>query len=234
MTLQVIFERSGLLCCSPGGRSSKDFDIYFQITTQGLPNTCSVYWAFEAPVIMLKLFWLIKSINRKHFSVLGAHAFSGQEHRVFSFSCVSTPGSAPSGVLSVLFSDTVRLQECDFPLRAAGDHISVSFSLFYFPMQKSLKMMSRISSAPTRPVIRPRLVTAKRTPSAARARSVSRYRWYWARAAAHRCRWARWRACVRVGAPNRGSPHLQRKLISECEEPLEENYKDKDALGRLP
>lgn len=83
MTLQVIFERSGLLCCSPGGRSSKDFDIYFQITTQGLPNTCSVYWAFEAPVIMLKLFWLIKSINRKHFSVLGAHAFSGQEHRVF-------------------------------------------------------------------------------------------------------------------------------------------------------
>lgn len=79
-------------------------------------------------------------------------------------------------------------------------------------MQKSLKMISRISSAPTRPVIRPRLTRANRTPSAARARSMSRYRWYWARAAKHCCRWALWRAWVRVGAQDRGLPHLERKL----------------------
>lgn len=103
MTLQVIFERSGLLCCSPGGRSSKDFDIYFQITTQGLPNTCSVYWAFEAPVIMLKLFWLIKSINRKHFSVLGAHAFSGQEQSFFFQLCVDAWLSAQQCPFSPVF-----------------------------------------------------------------------------------------------------------------------------------
>lgn len=47
--------------------------------------------------------------------------------------------------------------------------------VLYFPMQKSLKMISRISSGPTRPVILPRLVRAKRTPSAARARSKSLY-----------------------------------------------------------
>lgn len=85
----------------------------------------------------------------------------------------------------------------------------------YFPMQKSLKMMSRISSAPTRPVIRPKLVRAKRTPSAARARSASRYRRYWARAATHCCKWALWRAWVREGAPHRGSPHLGRVLQNE-------------------
>lgn len=93
-------------------------------------------------------------------------------------------------------------------------YIQLMFSLppfFYFPMQKSLKIMSRISSAPTLPVIRPRLVSANRTPSAARARSMSRYCWYWARAATHCCRWALWRAWVRVGAPDRGSPHLERK-----------------------
>lgn len=81
--------------------------------------------------------------------------------------------------------------------------------LLYFPMQKSLKIMSRISSAPTRPVIRPRLVRASRTPSAARARSTSRYRWYWARAAQHCCRWALWRAWVTLGAPTRGSAQLE-------------------------
>lgn len=121
MTLQVI-------CCSPGEQSSKDFDIYFQMTTQGLPNTCWVYWAFEAPVIMLKLFWLIKSINRKHFSVLGAHAFSGQEHRVFSFSCarVSTPGPAPSCLLSVLFSAGMR-----FSSQSRRSHICQFFTLLF-------------------------------------------------------------------------------------------------------
>lgn len=81
--------------------------------------------------------------------------------------------------------------------------------LLYFPMQKSLKIMSRISSAPTRPVIRPRLVRASRTPSAARARSMSRYHWYWARAAQHCCRWALWRAWVKLGAPTRGSAQLE-------------------------
>lgn len=86
------------------------------------------------------------------------------------------------------------------------------YSSDYLPMQKSLKMISRISSAPTRPVIRPRLVRANLTPSAASARSMSRYRWYWARAAKHSCRWALWRAWVRVGAPDRGSPHLERKF----------------------
>ena len=86
------------------------------------------------------------------------------------------------------------------------------YSSNYFPMQKSLKMISRISSAPTRPVILPRLVRANRTPSAARARSMSRYCWYCARAVKHCCRWALWRAWVRVGAPDRGSPHLERKL----------------------
>lgn len=85
------------------------------------------------------------------------------------------------------------------------------FLFFHLPMQKSLKIMSRISSAPTRPVIRPRLVSASRTPSAARARSTSRYLWYCARAATQCCRWALCRAWVSVGAPDRGSPHLQRK-----------------------
>lgn len=93
--------------------------------------------------------------------------------------------------------------------KAGWYHAYIVFSLLYFPMQKSLKIMSRISSAPTRPVIRPRLVRASRTPSAARARSTSRYRWYWARAARHCCRWALWRAWVKLGAPTRGSAQLQ-------------------------
>lgn len=181
-------------------------------------------------------FRLIKSISRKQTCLCLGNGRILQPRTwgfiFFNSNCALKPGAMPSCILLVLFSDTVGLQECSFPLGAAHDHISVSFSHIYFPMQKSLKMMSRISSTPTRPVIRPRLVTAKRTPSAARARSVSRYSWYWARAATHCCRWALWRACVRVGAPNRGSPHLQRKLISNCEDSLEKNYKD--ALGRLP
>lgn len=181
MTLQVIFEKIWAVILQP----RRPIFTYQRLSTSIFKRrlkACQTLVRYIGPLRHLSscsnYFGLIKSINRKHFSVLGAHAFGGQEHRVFSFSCdcVSTPGPAPSCVLSLLFSDTVRLQECSFPLRAAGDRISVSFSLIYFPMQKSLKMMSRISSAPTRPVIRPRLVTAKRTPSAARARSVSRYR----------------------------------------------------------
>lgn len=181
-------------------------------------NTCPAHGASEAPVITLKLFCLLKSINRKQtFLCLGSRAILQPRTWISYFLlllCLEAWRTAEA--VPFFFTDTLGPNKNAAFLPEQANITCIScfrcYSSDYFPMQKSLKMISRISSAPTRPVIRPRLVRANRTPSAARARSMSRYRWYWARAAKHCCRWALWRAWVRVGAPDRGSPHLERKL----------------------
>lgn len=150
------------------------------------------------------------STEKKHFCEWSC----SQEHKFnfFYSCCASKPGTMPR---LWLYWCSGTKQERSLPLEQSDITCFSYFRCYssdYFPMQKSLKMISRISSAPTLPVIRPRLVRANRTPSAARARSMSRYRWYWARAAKHCCRWALWRAWVRVGALDRGSPHLERKF----------------------
>lgn len=81
----------------------------------------------------------------------------------------------------------------------------------YFPMQKSLKITSKISSVPTFPVILPKQLRLKRSPSAASARSMSLYLWYWLKDSMLFCRLVRWRVWVRLGLPTRGSAHLERK-----------------------
>lgn len=145
-------------------------------------------------------------------TVLCESSCSPKSWMQFLYSCCALkPGTVPRLWLC-WYSGTKW--EGSLPLGYADIRCFSCFCCYfiYFPIQKSLKMISSISSAPTLPVIRPRLVSANRTPSAAKARSMSRYLWYWARAAQPCCRWALWRAWVRVGAPDRGSPHLERKF----------------------